>query len=375
MPYRPKDIYRGRRKFRVPLSIFLFVLVFVLVSGVSIFFFLQQYVVYDDSGAHLHLERIFQRQEKPTAESEQAEATPESTFEPVPVNVIWEDPDFSDVDMGGWQDLSTIQARFIPLQEVVGGGLDAAVSLVVQDSTYSGAVLELKDSSGQLAWPSEAAMAQSYGTYGGTDVLGAVAALHDAGKTAVAQISCFPDNLLCQRNWTVALQLYGNTYIDSSGKAWLDPYNQSVRTYITDLAGELSDMGFDEIILADLEHPITDVEGGFTYTGTLRTPPNPVVAVCQMGRRVAMALAETDTAVSVLLNESSLQQNLGTQTGQDIPVFWRLFARLYCPTSPDQLAGDLEMAVDKMNGGEADVRFVPVMGLFPEVGKSYVIAG
>ena len=33
----------------------------------------------------------------------------------------------------------------------------------------------------------------------------------------------------------------------------------------------------------------------------------------------------------------------------------------------------MELAIDKMNDGDADVRFVPVMGLVPEVGDSYVI--
>ena len=372
MPYRPKDIYRGRRKFKVPLNIFLFVLALLLVGAVSLFYFLQQYAVYDDEGAHLELP-FGKEKEEQVPEEDPAAVTPEPTFEPVPVEVIWEDPDFEDVDMGGWEDLKPIHGRFIAISDVMSGNLTSAVASVTDGDYYNAAVFQMKDSSGQLAWSSVAPTAVSYGTSGTADVSEAIDALHAARKTAVAQISCFTDTLLAQRNWPVALMKDGMTYRDDSGRYWVDPYNQTVRTYITDLAKELASMGFDEIVLADLEHPVTDSETGFTYTTELRTSPDPVVAVCQMGRRVVQALEGTGTAVSVRLNDTSLRQGLGSRTGQDIPIFWRLFARLYCPTSPEVLANDMELAVDKMNDGDADVRFVPVMGLVPEVGDSYVI--
>ena len=77
--------------------------------------------------------------------------------------------------------------------------------------------------------------------------------------------------------------------------------------------------------------------------------------------------------MSVRLNGNSLRQGLSAQTGQDISIFWRLFARLYCPTDPSVLANDLELAVDKMNAGDKDIRFVPCIGLIPDVCDSYVI--
>ncbi len=369
MPYRPKDIYRGRRKFRVPLNIFLFVLVFLIVGSVGAFYLLQQFIVYDASGVHLEFSGG-----RETPAPEQSDATPEPTVEPVTVEVIWEDPDFAEVDLGGWEDLEPVKGLFVPQQTVTDpNALASAVSLVTSGDFYSGAVLEMKSRSGQLVWPSAAATAVAYGTAGATDVTGVIAELHAAGKTVAAQISCFADNLLIARNWTVALQSGGAAYVDGNGVSWADPYNRTVRAYITDLAQELAAMGFDEIILADLYHPIS--ESGFTYTVTLRTAPNPVVAVCQLGKRVAEALAGTGTAVSARLDATSLRTGQGSQTGQDIDIFWRLFARLYCPTYPDVLASDMEMALDQLNDGEADVRFVPVIGVVPENCASYVISG
>lgn len=369
MPYRPKDIYRGHRKFRSPLSILLFVVAFLVVAAIGMFYFLQQYIVYDASGVRLQLP-FGREEETPAAEGEPA---PTPTFEPLAVEVIWEDPDFEDVDMGGWEDLEPVQDRFIAMADVVNPqALAEAVASVTGGDFYSGAILQVKDTSGQLAWTSSCATAVSYGTWGVTDLTGTIATLHEAGKTVAAQISCFVDNMLCARNPSVALQSGGYAYRDDSGNAWVDPYNRTIRTYVIDLAQELAAMGFDEVILADFYHPIS--EAGFTYTVTLRTPANPVVAVCQLGKRVAEALAGTGTAVSARLNAASLRNGQAAQTGQDLDIFWRLFARLYCPSGPDILASDMELATESMNAGDANVRFVPIMGLMPEEHKSFVIS-
>ena len=372
MPYRPKDIYRGRRKFRVPLSILLFVLTFLLVGSVGMFFFLQQYMVYDADGATLQLP-FGQEEEEQSQEQAPDLPTPEPTFEPVSVQVVWENPDFEDVDMGTWDQLKPTQALFIPMASVRSTEALASAVSAAQSGGFSGAVLEMKNRTGQLAWPSNAETALAYLTAGSTDVTATIEALHQAGKTVAAQISCFTDSLLLQHNWSFALRYAdGSVCQNEDGSYWLDPYNQTVRTYLTDLALELAAMGFDEVILADLIHPVS--EQGFSYAEEPVTGTDPVVAVCQMGRRIAEALKDSDTALSVRISGDSLRNSQSAQTGQDIGIFWRIFARLYCPTYGEILSSDKELAVEKMNGGDADTRFVPIMSAIPEEGtRSYLI--
>ncbi len=370
MPYRPKDIYRGRRKFRVPLNIFLFVLAFLLVGGVTMFYVLQRYMVYGADGATLQLPSFGSQEQT----SELEGIPPEPTFEPVQVQVIWEDPDFEDMDLGGWEDLEPIQGMFYSLNTVTSAeDLAAAVSSMTSGS-YTTAVFEMKSASGQLAWPSDNATARDYATSGPTDMTETIQALHEAGKTVAAQISCFSDNLMVQRNWTCALQYStGGLYQDSNGNFWVDPYNHTIRSYLTDLARELAAMGFDEIILADLIHPVA--EQGFGYSVVLQTEPDPVVAVCQMGRRIVDALQGTGVAVSARISTNSMRNGLSEQTGQDIGIFWRLFARLYCPTTIDMVATDRDMAAGFMeeDAGSTDVRFVPITGYTPEDSPSYIL--
>lgn len=369
MPYKPKDIYRGRRKSHLPLTIFLFVLAGLLIGAVSLFYALQQYIVYDQSGVTLQLP--FMQTEAPAVtETDDIEATP--AFEPIAVQVIYEEPDFSEIDLGGWEELSPTRARFIPFADASSETKLAAALSNAAGGDFTGVVLELKNESGRLAWASSCELAAAYQTAGTMDYTETVAALHEQGLTCAAQISCCADELMATRNWPVTLQLYAGTpYRDSDGKYWLDPYNRTIRGYIVDLCEELAAMGFDEIILADLYHPAA--EGEFIYSVTLQTGASPTAAVCQMGRRAAEAIRETGATASVLIDASSLRNGLSEQTGQDISVFWRLFARLYCPTDAWSAASDMELAVETMNGGEAGVRFVPVSELIPDGMRSYEV--
>ena len=367
MPYKPKDIYKGRRKFHVPLTILLFILAGLFISAVVLFYALQQFIVYDQSGVTLALPFMTGEEE---VQPEVVEATP--AFEPIAVQIIYEEPDFTDVDLGGWETLSPEQLRFIPYADASSETKLAAAIASAQGGDFSGVVLELKSRSGQLAWASTAELAAAYGTAGTMDYTEAVASLHERGMTAAAQISCCADELMATRNWPVTLQLYAGTpYRDSSGVYWLDPYNRSIRGYLTDLAAELAAMGFDEIILADLYHPVSDT--AFLYSVTLPTGANPIVAVGQMGRRVAEALAGTDTAVSVLIDADSLRNGRAAETGQDIELFWRLFARVYCPTDYWNAESDRVLAVESINAGDPDIRFVPVSELIPENTTSYEV--
>ncbi|MCC8356829.1 MAG: hypothetical protein LJU34_03105 [Oscillospiraceae bacterium] len=370
MPYHPRDIYRGRRKFRVPLTIILSVLGVLLIGSVVLFSVLQRFVVYDASGVTLQ----FPASADTASEEEMVSVTPAPTFEPVAVEIIYEEQDFSDTDLGGWEGLESVQALFIDREDVSNATLLAAAVTRAQEGSYSGVVLEMKDESGQLAWASQAETAVNYGTSGTADVTETITALHEQGMTVAAQISCCADTMLGTRNWTVTLQTAsGEAYTDDNGVIWLDPYNSTVRAYLEDIVAELAAMGFDEIILADLYHPIAGEGESFTYSVALQTDPSPVTDICLLGQRLVTAVEGTDTAVSVLLDAASLRNGSGSETGQDIEIFWRLFARLYCPTSADMAASDKELATAELNAGSADIRFVPVCASVPEGFASYVI--
>lgn len=369
MPYRPRDIYRGHRKFRLPLTIILFILCVLIVGGVVLFYGLQQYLVYDQNGVSLQLP--FTGGTAAVSESEDTASA--EILASVQVEVVYDDPDFSDVNLGGWENLTATQALFVPYDDATQSQAIADVLESVSGSDYTGLVLELKDETGLLAWSSASELAVSYGTAGTRDYAGIVAAIHEKNMTAAAQISCCADSAMATRNWPLALQSApGVPYQDSKGRYWLDPYNRSVRNYLADLTKELAAMGFDEIILADLYHPIN--ESAFTYSVTIQTAPDPVAAVCAMGRRLAESLSGTETTVSALIDTNSMRNAASAQTGQDLDIFWRLFARLYCPSDAYSASSDIELATSRLAQGDASVRLALVCPYAPENVTSYVIA-
>ena len=369
MSYKPRDVYRGRRKFKVPLTIFLFVVAGVLVLAVVLFYGLQQYLVYDQNGVTLQLP--FSGQSKT---EEQAVATAQQTAasDDVQVDVVYENPDFSDIDLTVGENLSSIKGFFVDYQDVVNSTALASKASIAQSQGCNSIILEMKPQSGQLAWNSTTDTAVGYGTAGTVDFTDTVASLHQQGFSVAAQISCCADTLLATRNWTIALQdSSGAPYADSSGVHWLDPYNHAVRDYLIGLMKELVSMGFDEIILSDLCHPIND--SGFKYTVSLQTDPSPVTAICQLGRKLAEAMDSSDVTLSVLISESSLQNDLSASTGQDLSIFWRLFDRLYCSADTDNASSDLEKASSFLSDGSAANRFVPVCTHAPSGFDSWVL--
>ena len=370
MAYRARDIYKGHRKRRMWLIVPLTILLVAAALFLFLFFYLQRYLVYDQSGVTLQIALLHPENEQ-TEEVESAAVT--ASDEPIDVEIVYENTDFSVVDYGTHDDLAVTHSLFVPYESVTDlSAVSAAITQAV-DGGYTGLVLQMKDRSGVLAWNSSCETAQAYASGGTMDFTDILAQIHESGLTAAAQISCCTDALLTERNWTVTLKSAdGSTWHDDDGVSWLDPYNHTVRGYVCELVEELSAMGFDEIILADIIHPVSDE--GFTYTVTLQLEADPVTAVCQLAQQAVQAVPdESTTVVSALIDSGSLHNDLGSRTGQDLSVFWRLFARLYCPCESGSTAADTETAWSYANGGTAAARFVPVVSSAPESSSSYCV--
>ena len=89
--------------------------------------------------------------------------------------------------------------------------------------------------------------------------------------------------------------------------------------------------------------------------------------------RLAEDMAESGVTISAVIDEASLLAGDSARTGQDLGIFWRIFARLYCPCDNWNAMTDLETAAETMNGGSGGVRFVPVCEYVPEDFDSYLI--
>lgn len=351
MGYKPRDVYKGRRKFKVPLLILLFAVAILLLATVGAFYGLQQFIVYGDEGVSLQFSR-------PEEETQTVEAAPVVTpdVSGMTVNIVYRDPDLSGVSLPVGEELTPVQAGYVNFADAADPARLAARLEALQAENYEAIVFELKTEDGYLAWASSSATAYSYGTAGTMDYTETLAALKEQGVHVAARISVCADNLLAVRNWPIALRsAAGTPYADAASDFWLDPYNRAVRLYIIDLMKELAAQGFDEIILDDLYHPVD--EAGFGYSVNLHIPSSPRAAVGQLAVKLAEAMQEYEVELSVCVDEHSLRHDLADSTGQDLELFWRIFDRVYCESDSELAASDRDYALEA--GGSAE-RFVPI---------------
>ncbi len=365
MAYRSRDVYRGRRKYTLPLLILLFTLAFLVLGAVLAFYGLQQFIVYDESGVTLQ----FSRSDEVESDSPAAPVgVPDLSG--MAVQIVYRDPDLSEVSLPVGEDTTARQAGYIHFAETQKAETLAERVAALQAENYDAIVFEMKNESGWLAWRSAAPTAYSYGTSGTQDFAELLASLEAAGVYTVARISVCADDLLAVRNWPIALKsAAGTPYTDANGHYWLDPYNRATRLYIVELMTELAAMGFDEILLDDLRHPID--EAGFSYSVNLHVDPNPLAAVGQLAVKLAEQAQGLEVALSVCVDATSLRQELSASSGQELALFWRIFDRVYVSTDSQAAAADRDAA---LSFGGAVERFVPICAYqSPESFGSYVL--
>ena len=365
MPYRSQDIYKGKRKFRTPLLILLFVLAFLVVGAVLAFYGLQQFIVYGEDGVSLE----FHKSEEPAVvETVPVVVTPDVTG--MQVNIVFREPDFSDVSLPVGEDTPELHARLIPFSEVRDAVKLAAAVASAQEAGCDTVVLEMKDHSGQLAWASAVPQAAAYGTNGTTVFADVIAPLKEKGLTVIAKLSVCADDLMAVRNWPISLlTAEGMPYKDDSGHYWLDPYSRELRSYALALMQELAALGFDEIWLDDLCHPSAEPEN-LRYSVTLRGAPNAHSAVCQLARKLAEGMQGSGVKLGVFV-DSAVLTGEDSLSGQDAELFWRLFDRMCVYTTNDYYESDRSAALAL---GGSDARFVPAFSWSPsEAAGGYMV--
>src|SRR5467141_3172546 len=121
------------------------------------------------------------------------------------------------------------------------------------DSTEINAfVVDVKDDTGCLLYPSEVKVAQEIGAtkcVRTRDVESRLDTLRTHDIYAIARIVVAKDPLLAERRpqWSVQNRDGSGLWRDRIGSAWVDAYNDSVWIYAAQLAEEAVRMGFDEV--------------------------------------------------------------------------------------------------------------------------------
>ncbi len=377
------DYYKGRRQKRNYWLIPFILLLGIITLAVVFFYGIQKYAVIGDSGVSVVLPGM----EAVSSDDAAASDLSNMVFDSVVPEIVFEAPDYSRVAATAGRNIKPMRAIYLESAELSAERIQQAAASLVDGNAL---MLEMKPRSGQLMWNSQTQLAVSYGTGLDNEFSASLPALiqsikeREDGKTVymVAQISCFIDDILATRSTQFALRTaYGTNYTDDNG-SWLDPYNSDVRNYIIALARELYDMGFDEVALADVMHPVVEsvqnaegeyVEAVFLYSREMSTEPDPVTAICGFAIYATSELTDKQGFLSVYVDSPYALVRANQASGQDAVLFMKIFDRIYYRTDRYTYTFNLQDMEGNVPYGNVHDRFVPVViNLIPHDNSSWV---
>ncbi len=362
-----REFYKGQRK-RRNYALIPFVLVLALIAlSVVAFYGLQKYVVITKDG----VEVVLPGQEESPLD---VEGKPQREFADVATELVFDEPDYSRITASAGRGVKSMRAIYIAAEDV---NRDNLLKRAEQLNSGNALVLEMKPRSGYLLWVSNTELAQAYSLSVQNDLtanmgamleeLRAYAVEQDKEIWLAAQISCCVDSLLATRTTDFALRTSsGSDYVDDAGY-WLDPYNAGLRRYVIELVQELYALGFDEVILADVLHPVPDTKEGetpsFLYTREMSAAPSPINAICGFALYVSNQLQDRESGklLSIYLDTARALVRYDEGTGQNGVLFFKIYDRIYYRTDRYTYTYNFNDIEPNVTIGSAKDRFVPVV--------------
>ncbi|MGN1001409.1 MAG: putative glycoside hydrolase [Oscillospiraceae bacterium] len=362
---RPKNVYRGKRKYGWLITLILFLVIFVLMAAIWLFYYLQKYIVYDKDGLSLVLPSGQEDTlaEEPAPLDENLQVAP-----PVTADVVVTAPDYSGLEVMAGENVTAIRAKYIPAENVTAANLNYCAA-TFSDLEADALVLQLKPVSGFLSYFSSLKITSSYDVNGLELLDEALAALKDKGAYLVAEISCLADNAMASRNTPLALRNgSGGVLTDGTG-AWLDPYNLGTRDYLAGLLEEIAAMGFDEVLLVNIAYPdAEDVQ----FSQAMSYSPDPVSCVSSLSLFLRDKADELGLRLSAAVDAEALRAGNSAGAGQDLSFFFKVFDRVYVETESNYYVSDMS-TLESALGRSGSPRIVPIAGGFVPESVSYVL--
>ena len=368
---RVQVFYKGRRKRRNYLFIPFVILLAIISLGMVTFYGLQKYAVINKDSVSIELPILADKNAVFDSQGHEIKS-----FDPVNVSVVLEEPDYSGIEAVAGEKVKPMRAIFVPYTDLNHDKLQEYVGRLNQGNAL---LLEMKPRSGQLMWESQAEMAVNYGISVPSETTAAVrdflAEMEEKDIYLAAQISCCIDNLLPTRTsaYTIKNEI-GMNYQDGNG-FWLEAYNEAVRKYAAQMAQELFDMGFDEVVLADVAHPTLTEPVTLLYTNEISSQRDTSLAVCGFAVSVARQLQDRESgALSIYCDTRPGLVKPDLTTGQDARLFMKLYDRVYLKTDKSAYPYNVEDIQSNVTIGSVYDRLMPVVeNYIPSDNSSWVL--
>ena len=140
---------------------------------------------------------------------------------------------------------------------------DAAIRAAAQQLKAQGvsyALISMKDGDGTVYYRSGAAAAANGIAAAPVDPARIAAVFKEEGIIPVAQLAAFKDPVSCYVDRSMGIRynsdkLWLDNTAAAGGKPWLNPFASSAVQYIGDLIEELHGMGFEQVVLTNVQFP------------------------------------------------------------------------------------------------------------------------
>ncbi|MBO2527490.1 MAG: hypothetical protein CW335_04835 [Clostridiales bacterium] len=235
--------YRNKILLKKLLRVLLILLAAVLVVGILLVIYLEPFVVYDRDGAHLDMEGTMTESTAPTEP-----AAPRPVIEnPQIIYASGAAMNKTIQEMGGYYITTAM------LQDP-----DAVFEEIKKIEEPCAVMIQLKSRFGNFYYSSSIHGAPT------ADVKISVidqmiTYLSNKGFYLIAEIPAFTDPVFALDHQECGLPLPGGVlWMDEYGCYWLDPANEEVLSYLSQIARELSGRGFHEVAFSEYRFPDTN---------------------------------------------------------------------------------------------------------------------
>ena len=324
--------YRGRNsKGKTVLAVVL-VLVILVALG---FLALQRYIIYDETG-RLYLELPWQKDQEPEKVPEEQEQLELTIQEPEQTRKV----------TTAWLEAET---------PVTQAALTASVSAhtLTSEVAYNAVAVTVKDAGGLLYFDTAVPTGASF-VRTSADTAAALGAItgENSSLYSVARLSCFHDSKASNADVEgMGLKNTGGyIFYDGHNTQWLDPGKEKARQYLCELARDLAEQGFDEILLTDVSYPTEGKLDKIDYGETMKAQ-NLRTFLEEMGR----ALEPYGVTLSIELPEAVVLEGSDNVAGLTLADIVPLVDRI-CAVTTAEKADQLRAAVETLS---PETEFVP----------------
>lgn len=127
---------------------------------------------------------------------------------------------------------------------------------------YTSVVVTLKADGGSIYYATDNQTAKATKAVVGTIPISTIVkTIKDNGLTPIAEVSVLKDHIAPRQNVALSYTFEGENslWLDNTvangGKAWMSPFKEASKTYISELSNEIAKAGFTKIIASDIVFP------------------------------------------------------------------------------------------------------------------------